>query len=218
MFSRKSLTKLLKTIWGAHHFVFFSRETADIASVVNLSPQRLEKLMETPYWKEALQYWSGNPRFGEENVGDLKFAERLWTEMVEKGEHINLVDYPDKAFQSPPDNPDVFALLNSHLFCVDNLCDDEIRARLAEERQFESNPVRYEGQALENAYHWWVYPNYDDGIYSTVLARANVVGHLVVGTGDETSLVIIRHGRLTLTRQVSDDVVSTSDKRLLVCL
>ena len=69
---------------------------------------------------------------------------------------------------------DTSALIQSHLFCVDNLCDDEIRARLAEERQFESNPVRYEGQALENAYHWWVYPNYDDGIYSTVLARVNV--------------------------------------------
>ena len=101
MFSRKDLTKLLKTIWGAHHFVFFSRETADIASVVNLSPQRLEKLMKSPYWKEALQYWSGNPRFGEGNVGDLKFAERLWTEMIEKGEHINLVDYPDKAMRIP---------------------------------------------------------------------------------------------------------------------
>ena len=85
-------------------------------------------------------------------MGDLKFAERLWTEMIEKGEYINLVDYPDKALQSPPDNPDVFALLDSHLFCVDNLCDDEIRrARLAEERKFEGNPVRYKGQRLETS-------------------------------------------------------------------
>ena len=51
-----------------------------------------------------------------------------------------------------------------------------------------------------------------------LLARANVAGDLVIGTGDDTSLVCIRHGRLTITRQVSDDVVSTSDKRLLVCL
>lgn len=218
MFSRKDLTKLLKTIWGAHHFVFFSRETADIASVVNLSPQRLEKLMESPYWKEALHYWSGNPGFGEENVGDLKFAERLWTEMVEKGEHINLVEYPDKSNDSPPGDPDVYALIQSHLFCVDNLCDDEIRARLAEERKFESPPVRYDGQELGNLYRWWLYPNYDDGIFSKVLARANVAGDLVVGTGEDTSLVCIRHGRLTITRQVSDDVVSVSDDRLHVCL
>ena len=102
MFSRKSLTKLLKTIWGAHHFVFFSRETADIASVVNLSPQRLEKLMKSPYWKEALHYWSGNPGFGEENVGDLKFAERLWAEMIEKANTSILLTIPIKLSSHPP--------------------------------------------------------------------------------------------------------------------
>ena len=214
MFSRKDLTKLLKTIWGAHHFVFFSRDIADISAVVNLSPQRLEKLMKSPNWEEALHYWKGNSP----SVGDLSLAERLWTEMIEKGEHINLVDYPDKAIKSPPDNPDVYALIQSHLFCVDGLCDDEIRARLTEEREHEGNPVRYEGQALESPYHWWLYPNYADGIYSKVFARANIVGDLVIGTGDDTSLVCIRHGRLTLTRQVSDDVVSVSDDRLLVCL
>ena len=113
---------------------------------------------------------------------------------------------------------DVSALIQSHLFCVDNLCRDEIRARLAEERHFESNPVRYEGQALENAYYWWLYPNYDDGIYSTVLARVNIAGDLVIGTGEEMCLVCIRHGRLTITRQVADDVANVSDERLLVCL
>ena len=73
-------------------------------------------------------------------------------------------------------------------------------------------------RTLENAYHWWVYPNYADGIYSTVLARVNVVGDLVIGTGEEMCLVCIRHSRLTITRQVADDVVSASDERLLVCL
>ena len=215
MFSRKDLTKLLKTIWGAHHFVFFSRDIADISAVVNLSPQRLEKLMKSPNWEEALHYWKGNSP----SVGDLSLAERLWTEMVEKGEHINLVDYPDKAFQSPPDNPDVFALLDSHLFCVDDLCGEQIRVRLAEEREHEGEPVQYEGKPeLGNLYRWWLYPNWDDGIFSKVLARANVVGDLVVGSGDETSLVCIKHGRLTLTRQVCNDVVSVSDRRLLVCL
>ena len=109
-------------------------------------------------------------------------------------------------------------MIQSHLFCVDNLCDDEIRTRLAEERQFESSPVRYEGQALENPYHYWIYPNKPEGLYSKVLARANVVGDLIVGSDEDTSLVCIRHGRLTLTRQVCDDAVSVSDDRLLVCL
>ena len=139
--------------------------------------------------------------------------------MVQNSEDLNPVDYPDKAIKSPPDNPDVYALIQSHLFCVDDLCDDEIRARLAEEREHEGNPVRYKGKPdLENAYHWWIFPNKPEGLYSKCFARANVVGDLVIGTGDETSLVCIRHGRLTLTRQVSDDVVSVSDDRLLVCL
>ena len=115
-------------------------------------------------------------------------------------------------------DPEAYTLIHSHLFCVDNLCRDEIRARLAEERHFESNPVRYEGQDLENAYYWWLYPNYADGIYSTVLARVNIAGDLVIGTGEEMCLVIIRHGRLTITRKTADDVVSASDDRILVCL
>ena len=89
---------------------------------------------------------------------------------------------------------------------------------LAEERKFESPPLRYGGQELGNLYRWWLYANYDDGIFSKVLARVNVAGDLVIGTGEDTSLVIIRHGRLTLTRQVSDDVANVSDRRLLVCL
>ena len=213
--TRKTLTKLLKTLFAAHHFVFFSKETADIAAVIKISPRRLEKLMKSNDWDEALAYWRG----GSPSVGNLSLTERLWTEMIEKGEHIHLVEYPDKPLDSPPGDPDVFALLNSHLFCVDDLCDDEIRARLAEERKYEGKPVRYDGQPLPiPIYHWWLYPNYEDGIYSKVLARANVAGDLVVGTGEDTSLVIIRHGRLTLTRQFCDDVANVSDKRLLVCL
>ena len=114
---------------------------------------------------------------------------------------------------------DLRTLIHSHLFCVDNLSHTEIRARLAEEREHEGNPVRFDGQHLPmNIYCWWLYPNYAEGLYSKVLARVNMFGDLVVGTGDETSLVIIRHGRLSITRQVCDDVANVHDKRLLVCM
>ena len=93
-----------------------------------------------------------------------------------------------------------------------------MRARITEEREFEGEPVRYDGQDLENAYHYWIFPNQPEGLYSKVLARANVVGDLVVGSGDDTCLVIIRHGRLTLTRQAANDVANVFDERLLVCL
>ena len=213
--SRNFLTQNLKILFAAHHFVFKSKDTEAIADVVNVKPSKVKHWMQSYEWLETLAYWRGyRPK-----EGDLGLAENLWTEMVQNSEDLNPVDYPDKAIKSPPDNPDVYALIQSHLFCVDDLCDDEIRARLAEEREHEGNPVRYKGKPdLENAYHWWIFPNKPEGLYSKCFARANVVGDLVIGTGDETSLVCIRHGRLTLTRQVSDDVVSVSDDRLLVCL
>ena len=114
-------------------------------------------------------------------------------------------------------DPEAYTLIHSHLFCVDNLCRDEMRARLAEEGKFESNPVRYQNQHV-TGYRWWLYPNFSDGIYSKVLARINAVGDLVISTGEDTCLVIIRHGRLTITRKTADDVVSASDDRILVCL
>ena len=212
---RKFLTQNLKMLFAAHHFIFKSKDPKVIADVLNLKHSKIQHWMQSYEWIEAVSYWRGNPA---PKQGDLGLAENLWTDMVQNSEDLNPVDYPEKSIDSPPDNPDVYALIQSHLFCVDNLCDDEIRTRLTEERQFESNPVRYEGQALENSYHWWLYPNYHDGVYSKCLSRANIVGDLVVGTGDDTSLVCIRHGRLTLTRQVSDDAVSVSDDRLRVCL
>ena len=189
--TRKTLTKLLKTILGAHHFVFSSRETADIAAVVNVSPERLKKLMNSPYWKEAISYWSGgNPLLSEEEVGDLKFAQRIWTELVEKGEHINLVDYPDTPISCPKGegDPSLYPLIQSHLFCIDNLTDAEVRECLF----WDNTPVRYESQHMLG-YHWFAYPNETDGIYSKVFARVNVVGDLVIGDGEDTSLVCIRH-------------------------
>jgi len=85
-------------------------------------------------------------------LDDLELAQRLWTELVENGEHINPVEYPNTPIGTPDTCSDVHALIASHLFCADNLCDDEIRARLAEERKCEGNPVKYDGQAFGNLY------------------------------------------------------------------
>ena len=96
---------------------------------------------------------------------------------------------------------------------MDNLSDADIRERLAED----GNPARYEGQEIRG-YHYFAYSNEAEGLYSKVLAKVNVVGDLVIDFGDEMCLVCIRHGRLTLTSQVCDDVANISDERLLVCL
>ena len=140
--------------------------------------------------------------------------------MTENSEDLYPVDYPDKPSFTKHSEELLAAssLIKSHLFCVDNLTIDGIQECLASEDNDGMKPVRYDGQYLENAYHYWIYPNYDDSLYSKVLARANAVGDLVIGTGEETCLVIIRHGRLTITTQPSDDVANVSDARLLVCL
>ena len=213
--TRKKLTKLLKTIWGAHHFVVFSRDPDDIAAVVNLSPQHLEKLMKSPFWKEAVSYWCGNPTCGDGYVGDLGFAQHIWIEMVEKGEHLNLVEYPDipiKCAKGQGD-PALYPLIQSHLFCIDNLSKGDLRIC----REYDNNPVHFEGQEIRG-YHWFAYSNKADGIYSKVLARVNAVGFLVIDYNEETFLVCIQNGKFTISREVSDDVVSVSDERLRLCV
>ncbi len=62
-------------------------------------------------------------------------------------------------------------------------------------------------------YHWFAYPNAAEGLYAKVFARVNMFG-----SDEETCLVCIKQGRLSVTRQVWDDVVSVHDKQLLVCL
>ena len=93
----------------------------------------------------------------------------------------------------------------------------QIRDRIKAERLRGFRPVRYKNQYLLG-YHWWLFPNYVDGVFSKVYARMNVFGDLVVGKGERTRLVCIANGRLTLSASISDAVVSASDTRLLVCL
>ena len=93
----------------------------------------------------------------------------------------------------------------------------QIQDRIKAERQRGFRPVRYENQYL-SGYHWWLFPNYIDGVFSKVYARMNIFGDLVVGKGERTRLVCIANGRLTLSASISDAVVSASDARLLVCL
>ena len=109
------------------------------------------------------------------------------------------------------------ARLISKPVVVQELRVPQISVRVVAECLRGFHPVRYENQHL-SGYHWWLYPNYDDGIYSKVYARVNVFGDLVCGTGKMTRLVCIENGRLTLSRHITNAAVSASDERLLVCL
>ena len=207
---RKDLRKRLSILIAARNYKYYSQDVDKISAVMGVSPEKIKGWMQSEEWLICCSYWGNTPK-----LGDLNLAQRLWTELVENGEHINLVEYPEVPIKCPPT---ANALVQSHLFCVDGLCVDELRARLAEERKFEGEPVKYDGQAFGNLYRWWIYPNWEEGVYSKVLARANMFGDLVVGSDEETCLVCIRHGRLSLTRKVCEDIANVSDSRLLVCL
>ena len=196
--------------------VFNSKDPKVIADVLCVKKSKFQYWMRFHEWTKVVLYWTGTPP----TEGDLNLAKRRWTELIENNEDLFSTNYPDvpENIKHAQEFMDVSTLIKMHLFCIDNLRDDEIRAHLAEEIKFGLPPVRYEGQEIGNRYHWWLYPNYDEGLYSKVLARVNVVGDLVIGSGEEMCLVIIRHGRLTITRQHTDDVASASDERLLVCL
>lgn len=103
------------------------------------------------------------------------------------------------------------------LSASEGLRSSQVRARLTAEQQRGFRPVRYENQYLRG-YHWWLFPNYVDGIYSKVYARVTVFGDLVVGRGRWTRFACIEKGKLTLRPFISDDTVSASDTRLFVCL
>ena len=210
----KFLTHNLKLLFAAHHYVFNSKDPKDIAKVLKVKKSKVQYWMKSYEWIEALNYWSYRPK-----AGDLNFAEKLWTQMIENGEDLSAIDLPEKPFKfSETGDSGVYALIQSHLFCVDNLTECDIQERLANEDDNGMKPSHYREQDLENAYYWWIFPNASEGLYSKVLARANVIGDLVIGSGEDTCLVIIRHGRLTITNQVSDDVANVHDERLLVCL
>lgn len=106
---------------------------------------------------------------------------------------------------------------NFALSATEGLRSSQVYAHLTAEQQRGFQPVQYQHQYLPG-YHWWLFPNYIDGIYSKVYARINVVGDLVCGTGEATRLVCIENGRLALSSHITDTAVSASDTRLLVCL
>ena len=233
--TRKTLTKNLKMLFAAHHYVFKSKDIEAIADVVNVKPSTIEDYMQSDKWLEDITYWKGNPPPTE---GDLKLATHVWLQMVTFDEHLFPSEYPDvlfgdgRVFTEPPTE----SVKNNAIemrqykpndliaqpFVVENLSEEQIHDRIAEERDFGYTPVKYEKQRLKG-YYWWLYPNWCDadgcaGVFSKVFAKTNMFGNLVVGADEKTHLVCIKNGRFTLTRQVSDDVVTVSDERLLVCL
>ena len=233
--TRKTLTKNLKMLFAAHHYVFKSNDIEAIADVVNVKPSTIEDYMQSDEWVENITYWKGSPPPKE---GDLKLARTVWLQMVTFDEHLFPSEYPDvlfnggRVFTEPPTE----SIKNNALemrqyrpdnliatpFVVENLSDEQIRDRIAQERDFGYTPMKYEKQRLKG-YYWWLYPNWCDadacnGVFSKVFAKANMFGNLVVGAGEKTHLVCIEDDRFVLSQNVSDNAVLVSDERLFVCL
>ena len=166
-------------------------------------------------------------------IGDFSLAERVWTQLIEFDEHLYPTELPDAIFSTVrvSSEPIAESIKNNTLetrqyrpdtliakpFCVDGLSNEQIEAGIAEERAFGYTPMKFEQQHLQG-YYWWLYPNWDRGIFSKVFARANMFDYLVVGADEKTHLVCIEDGRFVLSQNVSENAVLVSDERLLVCL
>ena len=211
----KFLTHHLNILYATRYYAFKSKDPKDIADALCVKPSKVQYWMNSYEWLEALAYWGNRPK-----AGDFQVTERCWTDMTENCEDLFPINYPDvpKSLSHSQETLEVSTLIKSHLFCIANLTEDEIQERLANEDNDGMKPAPYREQDLENAYYWWIFPNVSEGLYSKVLARANVVGDLVIDFAGETCLACIRYGHFTLTRQIADDVASIHDNRLLVCL
>ena len=226
--TRETFTQNMKMLFAAHHYVYHSKDLKEIANVVNVKSKKLESWTQTDEWLDCLAYWGTVPK-----LGDFGRARYVWSQIVAFDEHVFPSEFPDTLYSTgrTVSEPLAESLKNNALemrqyrpdiliakpFIVEGLCDEQIRDRIAEERTFGYTPVEYEGQRLQG-YYWWLYPNFDAGIFSKVFAKANLFGDIVVGADENTHLVCIVDGRLTLSPSISDDVVSVSDTRLLVCL
>lgn len=80
-------------LFAAHSYVFTSHDGMVIANVINFSPFKLHKLVESPKWTECLKFWgytSDGVLEGElyrDKVGEkktlnsLRQASKLWREL-----------------------------------------------------------------------------------------------------------------------------------------
>lgn len=213
----KFLNHHLNLLFATKHYAYQSKDPESIAHAVCVSVDTVKDWMQSFEWLEALSHW--HQRY---SPGDLCLAERVWTDIVENesGFHLCPEAYPEHPFKSSITDDPQYAL-QSHLSIEEGLCEAQLRARLAEAREFDGNPVAgfmYDRQHHGNAYCWWLYPNWDKGIFSKVFARVNCMDMLVVGSAENTHLVCIQDGHLALTRNPKADVVNIYDKRLRVCL
>ena len=84
------LKKLLKIFFAAHHFVYISKDTEEIARIVRVKKKTLEDWMTSTSWHEALEFWGYSP-----DLGDLRVAERVWKLMIECGHDLFPIEFAD---------------------------------------------------------------------------------------------------------------------------
>ena len=117
--ARKKMIKPLKAKWAVYHMIRGSDNATDICHAVHLSRNNLEKLINSPAWEEALDFWfvEGLERFRVpvENEKEseqlrkqklsLKVAEKHWREMIQNGDDLFPRDDMLLAGRSEDSNP-----------------------------------------------------------------------------------------------------------------
>lgn len=207
----------IKKFFAAHHAVFHTNDVHEISYIVNIKPSTIEKWTRQDNWQEYLAFWGKYPKTTI-NIGDLAEAEKLWEQMIQDDTHTFHPELQDLYFdEKHQETPTINTQKYPHQpYTVEGLSEYQIRQRIAEFHHEGYTPKRYAGEHMF-APRWWLFPNFDAGIFSQVFAKANIVNHITCGSGEDTHLVCISD-RLTITQNFADPVAAASDTRLLVCL
>ena len=206
----------VKKFFAAHHYIFHTTDTHEIAAIVNVKVETVKKWLRQDNWQEYLQFWGRIPKT---NIGDLASVEKLWEQMIQDDTHVFSPElqelYIDEKHRETL-NAEPAANYSLQPYIIEGLSEYQIRQRIAEFQHEGYKPKRYTGEHASTP-RWWLFPNFDAGIFSQVFARANVANHIVCGSDEDTHLVCISD-RLTISQNFADTVAIASDERLLVCL
>ena len=87
--NREILIENLKILFAAHHFVYISKDVDEIATIVRVKRKKLEGWMTSSAWGDALSLWRYTLH------GDFSVIERIWTVMIENGQDLFPIEFPD---------------------------------------------------------------------------------------------------------------------------
>jgi len=84
---------LAKILCATHYFINISKSATKVASAMGITTPELYKIVESPYWRKALEFWGydyldhkpiGYRRYKRrKRIGDISKANKCWKRLFE---------------------------------------------------------------------------------------------------------------------------------------